>query len=243
MIRMTRMLMIIALVVLTPVGSGFAQEYTIDASHSTVGFSIRHIVSRTTGRFNDVKGSITYDPENPANAAVNATIAMASIDTDNARRDGHLKSADFFDVERYPSMTFVSSSAESKGDILMITGDLTMHGVTNRVVLPVEVLGIGTHPMTRAPVAGFQAELIVKRSDFGVNTWTDAAGVLGDDVAVTLLIEALASSDAKMGKNPCNPCGNACNPCSKNPCAKNACNPCGKNPCAKNACNPCGEEK
>ena len=93
--------------------------------------------------------------------------------------------------------------------------------------------------MTKASVAGFQADLIVKRSDFGVNSWTDAAGVLGDEVTVTIVIEALAATGDKMMANPSNPCGNACNPC--NPCGKNACNPCAKNPCAKNPCNPCGK--
>ena len=87
---------------------------------------------------------------------------------------------------------------------------------------------MGIHPMTKAGVAGFQAELTLKRSDFGVNSWTDAAGILGDEVRVTLLIEAGADSG-----NPCNPCGK--NPC--NPCAENPCNPCG----SKNPCNPCGE--
>jgi len=232
--RLTRILTIVALAWIGPLGhANAAQDYTIDASHSSVGFSIRHIVSRTTGRFNDFNGSITYDAENPANSSVTATISMASLDTDNARRDGHVKSADFFDVEKYPEMTFVSSSAEAKGDMLMIKGDFTMHGVTRKVVLPVEVLGVGMHPMSKKAVAGFQADLVVKRSDFGVNTWTDVAGVLGDEVKVTLIVEALASSGEKMGKNPCNPCENACNPCGKNPC-----NPCAKNPCAKNPCNP-----
>jgi len=250
---MSRILTILALAALTPAGSSFAsQEYTIDASHSSVGFSVRHIVSRTTGKFTDFSGSLVYDAAKPSESSVNATIKMASIDTDNERRDGHLKSDDFFNVEKYPDMTFMSSSVKAKGNMLMVTGDLTMHGVTRKVVLPVEVLGAGTHPMTKAGVAGFQADLVVKRSDFGVNTWTDAAGVLGDEVKVTLLVEALASSGKMMGKNPCNPCGNACNPCGnacdpcadKNPCAKknpcdkkNACNPCAK----KNPCNPCGE--
>ena len=240
MSRLIRLLMIVALATLAPTGSGFAaQDYTIDTAHSSVSFSIRHIVSRTMGRFNDFSGSIVYDAENPANSTVSVTIVMDSFDTDNARRDGHIKSADFFDVEKYPEMTFVSSSVETKGDMLMVTGDLTLHGVTRKVVLPVEVLGVGTHPMTKTAVAGFQAELIIKRSDFGVNNWTDVAGVVGDEVSVTLLVEAVASSGEKMAKNPCNPCGNACNPCGKNPCnpcEKNPCNPCGKNPC-----NPCSK--
>ena len=211
------------------VDDGFT-SVMIDASHSSVRFSVRHIVSRTAGKFRDFSGSIVYDAEHPSKSSVKATIKMASIDTDNDRRDGHVKSADFFNVEKYPEMTFVSSSTKAKGNMLMVTGDLTMHGVTRKVVLPVEVLGVGIHPMTKASVAGFQADLTVKRSDFGVNSWTDVAGVLGDEVKVTLLVEALASSGKMMGENPCNPCGNACNPCAeKNPCAKkNACNPCGK---------------
>ena len=100
MSRLIRLLMIVALATLAPTGSGFAaQDYTIDTAHSSVSFSIRHIVSRTMGRFNDFSGSIAYDAENPANSTVNVTIVMDSFDTDNARRDGHIKSADFFDVE------------------------------------------------------------------------------------------------------------------------------------------------
>lgn len=225
MSRLTRFLTIAAITLLAPAGSAFgAQEYSIDAAHSSVGFSIRHIVSRTTGKFNDFKGTIVYDANNPANSSVNATIAVASIDTDNERRDGHLRSADFFNVEKYPNMTFRSTKVEPKGNVLNVTGDLTLHGVTKKVVMPVEVLGVGTHPMTKAAVAGFEANLVIKRSDFGVNNWTDAAGILGDEVNVNILIEAVASSEKKTGKNPCNPCGNACNPCAK----KNPCNPCDK---------------
>ena len=222
MLRLSRILIAVTLTAfLAPAGSTHAapQKYTIDASHSSVGFSIRHIVSRTTGRFNDFEGAIVYDAENPSNSTVNATISVASIDTENERRDGHLRSADFFNVEKYPNMTFASTSVEAKGNLLMVTGDLTLHGVTQKTVLPVEVLGVGTHPMTKSAVAGFQADLIVKRSDFGVNTWTDAAGILGDEVKVTLLIEALAAKEEMAGENPCD----------KNPCAeKNPCNPCGE---------------
>ena len=208
------------LAVLLSTDAAFGATYKIDIAHSSVGFSVRHIVSRTTGRFNDFKGRVVYDEANPSASTVSATIQIAGIDTDNERRDNHLRSADFFNAEKYPEMTFMSSSVEMKGDMLMVTGDLTLHGVTKQVVVPVEVLGVGVHPMTKAGVAGFQAELTLKRSDFGVNSWTDAAGVLGDEVTVSLAIEAGADSE-----NPCNPCG------------KNPCNPCGD----KNACNPCGE--
>ena len=229
--RTSRGLALSFLAILVSASSAFGAAYNIDTAHSSVGFSVRHLVSRTTGKFLDFKGRIVYDEANPGASSVNVTIQIASIDTDNERRDNHLRSADFFHAEMYPEMTFVSSKAEQKGETLMVTGDLTLHGVTKQVVLPVEVLGVGTHPMTKAGVAGFQAELTLKRSDFGVNSWTDAAGVVGDEVFVDLIIEAGADSG-----NPCN----ACNPCGKNPC-----NPCGENPCnpcdGKNPCNPCGE--
>ena len=207
-------------------GTGFAaQTYSIDPVHSSASFSIRHIVSRVTGKFNDFHGTIVYDPDSPANSSVTANIDVASIDTGNERRNNHLRSADFFDAEKYPEITFVSTSVEKKGEMLMVTGDLTMHGVTKQVVMSVEVLGIGTHPMTKAALAGFSAELKLNRSDFGVNSWTDMASIVGDEVSITLLIEAAAVME-----NPCNPC----NPCGK---GKKPCNPCGE---GKNPCNPCG---
>ena len=216
------------LAVLLLVSTGGATTYHIDAVHSNVGFSIRHIVSRTSGAFTSFEGTVDYDPAHPEKSAVSATVDVASIDTNNGRRDGHLKSADFFDAGQYPSITFVSTSAEKQGDRLLVTGDLTLHGVTRQVMLPVEVLGVGTHPMSKAPVAGFSVKVVLKRSDFGVNNWTDVAGILGDEVTVTLDIEAAA----KTGTLAANPCAKGKNPC--NPCSKNPCNPCAKgNPCGK----------
>ena len=189
--RLTRILTIVALAWIGPLGhANAAQDYTIDASHSSVGFSIRHIVSRTTGRFNDFNGSITYDAENPANSSVTATISMASLDTDNARRDGHVKSADFFDVEKYPQITFKSTSAEQKGEMILVTGDLTMHGKTKSIKMPVEILGLGKHPRRGTPLGGFETELRLLCSDYGVNSYENFASVLGDEVKVTITIEA-----------------------------------------------------
>jgi polyisoprenoid-binding protein YceI len=166
-----------------------------------------------------------------------ATIQTASINTANAQRDKHLRSPDFFDAEKYPEISFKSTGAKKAGDRLMVTGDLTMHGITKSVVLPVEVLGVGTHPMSKAPVAGFTAELILKRSDFGVNNWTDVAGILGDEVKVTLNIEGVGG---KMQNNPCaKDMKNPCNPCAKG--MKNPCNPCAKG--MENPCNPCAKGK
>ncbi len=205
-------------------GASTAEHLKIDASHSNVTFSIRHIVSQVRGSFTDFSGTIHYDQKNPGKSTVEATIKTASINTNNGRRDDHLRSPDFFDAEKYPTITFKSTKAVKKGDKLMVTGNFTMHGTTKEITIPVEVLGVGTHPMTKAPVAGFVGELTILRSDYGVNSWTDAAGILGDEVKIALNIEA-----AGMGKgaNPCNPCAakNACNPCAAK---KNPCNPCAK---------------
>lgn len=173
------------------VGVGRAETYKIDTAHSNVSFSIRHLVSRSTGGFDDFTGTIMYDPANPAKMSVDATIQTKSIDTDNERRDNHLRSDDFFNVEKYPTITFKSTSAKKEGDKIMVTGNFTMHGTTKSITLPVTVLGTGKHPRNQAPIAGFETELTLKRSDYGVNSWTDAAGVLGDEVKVQITIEAV----------------------------------------------------
>lgn len=214
-------------------GTSFAETYKIDPVHSTAGFSIRHIVSRVNGSFTDVSGMINYDPKSPEKFSAQATIKAASINTNNGARDKHLQSPDFFDAAKYPEITFKSTKAKKKDDLLMVTGNLTMHGITKSIVLPVEILGLGVHPMSKAPVAGFAAEMTLKRSDFGVNSWTDMASVVGDEVKITLNIEGAGGKDQG---NPCNPCAkgkaNPCNPC--NPCAKTKANPC-------NPCNPKGK--
>lgn len=193
--RVFKILVLGLLVALSTSTTSFAETYEIDTAHSSVGFSVRHLVSRTTGRFNDFQGTIVYDPANLDSASVSATISVASIDTKNERRDNHLRNDDFFGVEKYPDITFASSQVEKKGDALLVTGDLTMRGVTRRVVLPVEILGVGVHPRTKLPLAGFQVDMVLRRSDYGVNSWTDAAGVLGDEVQISIFVEAGAQAD------------------------------------------------
>jgi polyisoprenoid-binding protein YceI len=195
----TRLLIAVALAALVS-GMAVAETYTIDRTHSSVEFRIRHLVGRTTGQFGDFAGTIQYDPVKPAEAKVEATIQVASIDTDNEQRDAHLKTPDFLDAVQFPTIAFKSTKVEKQEAGLLVHGELTMHGVTRAIVLPVEVLGLGTHPMPQmknAPVAGFAARTTVKRADFGVNTWTDVAGVLGDEVEVTLNIEAIGPVPAE----------------------------------------------
>lgn len=170
-----------------------ANTYTIDASHSSVGFSIRHLVSKTKGTFGSFSGSVTYDAQHPGKSSFNGTIDVSSLDTQNERRDGHLQSADFFDVAKFPTIVFASTKVEKKKDMLHVTGNLTMHGITKSVMIPVEVLGSGTNPMNGKKQIGLAGELTIKASDFGVNSWENFNAILGDDVKIEILIEANAA--------------------------------------------------
>lgn len=200
MVKAVKLLGVGLLSVLMLSGTGVAETYKIDDSHSGVTFSIRHLVGRTPGHFNDFSGTVMYDPAHPEKTSAEAVIQAGSIDTGNERRDGHLKSADFFNVEKFPTITFKSTSAKKEGDTILLTGDFTMHGTTKEMTLPVTVLGVGVHPRDKAPIAGFETELVLKRSDYGVNSWTDVAGVLGDEVKVTITLETVGPKPEKMEK-------------------------------------------
>ncbi len=178
--------------VLLLAGPALAETYTIDPEHSSVAFSIRHLVGRTSGRFNEFAGVVKYDPAHPEKTSVKATIQVTSVDTGNEKRDAHLRNADFLNAEEMPTMTFKSTKAEVKDGEIFLTGDFTLHGVTKKITLPIEVLGTGTHPRSKKLQAGFAAEITIKRSDYGVDSWTDVAGVLGDEVKVSLTVEANA---------------------------------------------------
>ena len=165
--------------------------YKVDAGHSGVNFTIRHFVTNTPGRFKDFDGTIKYDKQSPAASSVEFTIKTPSIDTDNDDRDNHLRGGDFFEVEKFPTMTFVSKKVAAKdADTLEVTGDLTIKGVTKPITIPVDVLGTAKTP--NGEKAGFETSFTVNRKDYGIN-WNrvmDSGAVLGDDVKVTISIEA-----------------------------------------------------
>lgn len=165
-----------------------AATYTIDPAHSLVGFRVRHLVAKTSGRFTRFSGTIDYAEGKPEAWKVEAKIEPASINTDNEKRDGHLRSADFFDVEKCPAMGFKSTKVvKGKDGRLTLRGDLTMHCVTKPVSLDLEVGGVA------GPKAGFSAKGRIDRKDFGIvwNRSLDKGGaMLGDEVEVTLDIEA-----------------------------------------------------
>ena len=167
--------------------------WTIDPSHSEVGFTVRHLgISKTRGRFGAFAGDIVV-AERPEDSRVSVTIDPASVDTKDAGRDEHLRGADFFSVEDHPSLTFVTTSVAPSGDRWAVTGDLTIAGVTKPVVLDTEVTGLATDPWGNDRV-GFVASTEVNREDFGL-TWNSAletGGLLvGKTVKIDLEVEAV----------------------------------------------------
>jgi polyisoprenoid-binding protein YceI len=171
--------------------------YTIDPSHSRIGFSTRHaMVTKVRGAFNEVEGTATTGPD-LQDARIELTMQVASVDTRSADRDGHLKSADFFDVENYPTMTFVSTEVTAvDGDTLRVTGDLTIKDVTRPVTVDFEFAGGATDPFGNERV-GFEGSTVVNRKDFGL-TWNAALETGGVLVAekVTLEFEISAIKSA-----------------------------------------------
>lgn len=164
-----------------------AQVFRIDAVHSSVGFKVRHLMSKVTGRFAKVDGTVTLNTQDLTRSSVEVTIPVSSISTNDAKRDGHLMSPDFFDAAKYPNITFKSTSVKevAKGR-LEVTGIFTMRGVSRTLVLPITNLGTAADPAKNV-VAGFEGALKLNRQDYGV---AYGAGLVGDEVEIDLSVEA-----------------------------------------------------
>jgi polyisoprenoid-binding protein YceI len=176
----------IALNLLAPARAA-VETYKIDPAHTSVGFTIRHFFTIVPGTFTKLSGTITVDRGNLENSTVEATIEVPSIDTRVPKRDNDLRSANFFDVARFPAIAFKSKAWKKTGaDTLDITGDLTIHGVTKEVVLKARSLGFGPG-MNGAMLSGWEATATVNRIDFGITRYP---GMLGDDVGITINVEA-----------------------------------------------------
>jgi polyisoprenoid-binding protein YceI len=166
--------------------------WNVDPSHSRVGFVARHLmVSKVRGSFASFSGTITV-ADDPLASTVDASVDIASVSTGDEGRDGHLLSADFFDAEQFPTMTFATTSIRQDGDDYVLVGDLTIKGVTKQVEFELEFEGVNTDPWGNTK-AGFEAETEISRKDFGLewNVALETGGVLvGDKVKITLDIQA-----------------------------------------------------
>ena len=172
------------------VASAAVETYSIDPVHSSVGFSVRHFLTKVPGLFTKFSGTITVDRDNLENSTVNATIDVGSVDTDNDKRNAHLKSPDFFDAAKFATITFASKSWKKTGDNTFdVTGDLTIHGVTKEIVLKVDLIGFGPG-MQGAQLSGWDASVTLNREDFGVNGPAMLGKALGSEVGVSITVEA-----------------------------------------------------
>ena len=170
-------------------------DYTLDPSHTRIGFSARHaMVTKVRGNFEQFEGSATVDTANPANSSVKVVIEAASVTTHNEQRDGHLKTPDFFDVENYPQLTFVSTDVARDGSEWAITGDLTINGVTKSVTIPFEETGSAKDPFGNTRV-GFEGETTIDRTDWNLsfNAALETGGVLvSEKVKLEFDVSAIA---------------------------------------------------
>lgn len=175
----------------------FAGTFTIDPAHTEIGFIARHaMVTKVRGAFSSFTGTAATG-ENLEGASINVEIDAASVDTRNADRDGHVRSADFFDVEKFPKITFTSTEVKAKGDdVLEVTGDLTIKDVTKSITIDFDFDGEVTDPWGQIRV-GFEGQVSIQRSDFGLNwnTALDAGGVLVSD-KITLNFDVSAVKNA-----------------------------------------------
>lgn len=170
-----------------------ASQWELDAAHTSIEFKVKHLaITNVRGSFEKFSGMVNYDEKDITQSSVQVSIEAASINTSNDQRDNHLRSPDFFDVEKYPQITFASKKIEKTSDGLKITGDLTIHGVTKKVILNVE----GPTPPIKSPMGdirmGATATAKINRTDFGL-TWNkimETGGLLvGEDVAITIEAE------------------------------------------------------
>lgn len=182
------------------VGANISQDeapsgvYNFDKAHTSIGFNVKHMgLVNVPGYFRDFTGTVNYDPKDVSKSSVEFTAKMTSIDTGVGKRDEHLRSADFFEVEKYPDMTFKSTKVEKRGKDLTVTGDLTMKGITKQISFPAQITGF-IKDQRGGTRAGVTAEATINRRDFGVNyggNLPNGAQMISDQVQVILNIEAI----------------------------------------------------
>ncbi len=171
-----------------------ADRYQIDPVHSSIIFSVRHLViNKVKGNFKEFSGTIYYDENDVTKSSVEVTIKTASINTDNAKRDAHLRSPDFFDAAKYPEITFRSKRIIREGDRYVAIGDLTMRGVSREIRIPFKIIGKVTDPWGNTRI-GVEASLTLNRQDYGISwsqTLDNGGLVVGNEVDIELNIQAV----------------------------------------------------
>jgi len=170
-------------------------HFPVDPAHSQVGFTVRHIISNVPGRFAEFSGDVWVDPDDVVGTLkIEGTVKAASVDTNNEKRDKHLASADFFDAADHPEIKFVTKSVKKKGEEYLVTGDLTIRGVTKTVDFAADLHGFATHPFTNTPMTALDLTATIIRQDFGIN-WNktlDQGGLLvGNEVTIDVRLEAV----------------------------------------------------
>lgn len=167
------------------------EAYRIDGNHSFANWSIRHVASKTSGTFSDIKGKILLDRNNLENSSVEAKINVLSVNSSHAKRDEHIKKEEYLDAAKFSEMTFVSSTIKAKNNTEgIITGTFTLHGVAKQINLPFTVLGFGADPWGGYRI-GLEAHTALKASDFGFTWSLKPDAPVGDDIEITLLIEGV----------------------------------------------------
>jgi polyisoprenoid-binding protein YceI len=179
---------------ITSLQSDSAGNFPIDNNHSTIGFTVSILggLSKVTGKFTDFSVTLTKDENDITKSSVNVVIKAPSINTGIAERDKHLRSADFFDVEKYPEITFRSTRIEKKGNQLIALGVLTMHGVSKEIALPFTVSSIDKDPVTKKITTGYATRLMLNRREFGVYWEKSIPNFVSDDVEIEINLIARA---------------------------------------------------
>ncbi|MBK6726210.1 MAG: YceI family protein [Xanthomonadales bacterium] len=172
-----------------------AERYEFDKAHTSILFFVEHLgLSEVQGEFRAFEGELSVDPDDLAQSSVNVAIDAASIDMDVEKLNEHLKSRDFFDIANHPKLTFKSGKVEVRGEnALMVTGDLTLLGVTRSVTLDVKLKRVAAHPFAKRPALGFHAEATIQRSDFGMNY---IVGSVADVVRIRIDGESIQAAPA-----------------------------------------------
>jgi polyisoprenoid-binding protein YceI len=188
---MKRLLALLAVLGLVASTHAAIEVYKIDPVHSSINYSLRHVLSKFTSSITKLGGEITVDRDNLEKSSVNATVDVAALTTNDEKRDAHIKGPQFFDVAKFPTATFKSKSWKKTGENTFdITGDLTIKDVTKEVVLKTTLLGFGPGMSPGTLLSGWEATTTIKKSDFGLAGPAMLQKALGDDVAITINIEA-----------------------------------------------------